>query len=139
MDRRFRRARQQGTMQLDPSLTAEYLHRLAQQSRGSEQCLGELLEFGAWPKSPLAPRLARSFMALDRKPPVTLLYGDSDWMDATAGAWLAHELGNTEVMLVENAGHQLFMDNPYAFNAACRRALGYGPASIGGLYRQILR
>lgn len=35
---------------------------------------------------------------------VTLLYGDSDWMDATAGAWLAHELGNTEVMLVENAG-----------------------------------
>ena len=32
---------------------------------------GELLEFGAWPKSPLAPRLARSFMALDRKPPVT--------------------------------------------------------------------
>ena len=32
---------------------------------------GELLEFGAWPKSPLAPRIARSFMALDRKPPVT--------------------------------------------------------------------
>lgn len=42
MDRRFRRARQQGTMQLDPSLTAEYLHRLAQQSRGSEQCLGTM-------------------------------------------------------------------------------------------------
>jgi len=29
-------------MQLDPSLTAEYLHRLAQQSRGSEQCLGTM-------------------------------------------------------------------------------------------------
>ena len=36
---------------------------------------------------------------------VTLLYGDADWMDARAGAWLAHQLGRrTEVMMVENAG-----------------------------------
>ena len=36
---------------------------------------------------------------------VTLLYGDADWMDASGGAWLAHQLGRrTEVMVVENAG-----------------------------------
>lgn len=38
-------------------------------------------------------------------PQVTLLYGDSDWMDATAGAWLARQVGrDTEVMMVEKAG-----------------------------------
>ena len=40
MDRRFRLARANGTMELDVGATAEYLHRLAQRPRGSEQCLG---------------------------------------------------------------------------------------------------
>lgn len=140
MDRRFRLARANGTMELDAGATAEYLHRLAQRPRGSEQCLGDLLQFGAWPKSPVAPRLAQTLNALERAPPVTLLYGDADWMDARAGAWLAHQLGRrTEVMMVENAGHQLFMDNPRAFNAAVGRALGAGAANVPGLYQQLLR
>eukprot|EP00438_Fugacium_kawagutii_P030103 Skav228192 [mRNA] locus=scaffold3933:607927:609362:+ [translate_table: standard] len=109
MDRRFRAARAQGTMQLDAPSCAEYLHRLAQRPRGSEQCLGgahggDLLSFGAWPKNPVAPRLAQKLKASSSPPPVTLLYGDSDWMDATAGAWLARTLGDTEVMMVEKAG-----------------------------------
>ena len=35
------------------------------------------------PKSELVP------------PKVTLLYGDTDWMDARAGAWLVRELGKS--------------------------------------------
>jgi len=30
---------------------------------------GDLLHFGAWPKSPVAPRLAQTLNALERAPP----------------------------------------------------------------------
>ena len=32
----------------------------------------------------------------------------------------------------------MFLDNPLAFNAACRRALGSGPdANVNGLFHQV--
>ena len=64
--------------------------------------LGSGLSNGVFCSYPPVSRKSRTNPRLFQQ--VTLLYGDSDWMDVTAGAWLAHELGNTEVMLVENAG-----------------------------------
>ncbi|CAJ1423573.1 unnamed protein product [Effrenium voratum] len=138
MDRRFSRPRALGLLgQLDAEASAEYLHRLAQR-RGSEQCLGQLLDFGAWPKLPLAPRLARRLAEAESAVPVTLLYGQQDWMDVNGGAWLARQLRDeTQIIVVENAGHQLFLDNPQAFNAAALRSLGHGPANAADLYRQL--
>ncbi|CAK9011760.1 unnamed protein product [Durusdinium trenchii] len=133
MDRRFRHARELGTMQLDSSAFAQYLHALARRSPGSERCLGALLDFGAWAKHPVAPRLVEQLQREVGEVPVTLLYGDTDWMDARAGAWLVRELGKsypTEMLVIENAGHQMFLDNPLAFDAACRRALELRGSSL---------
>jgi len=145
MDRRFRLPRELGTMEADKDETAAYIHQLAARPAGSERCLGELLSFGAWAKEPIGPRLAQRWKELgSRAPPVTLLYGESDWMDAGAGVELARELARIrhpapEVIMVEGAGHQLFLDNPAAFNAACYRALGSGLPSVAGFYRQLFQ
>jgi len=145
VDRRFRGQRELGTMKADKEDTAAYIHQLATRPPGSERCLGELLAFGAWAKDPIGPRLLRRFQELgSRAPPVTLLYGEKDWMDAAAGVELAAALGSIkrpapEVIVVEEAGHQLFLDHPAAFNAACHRALGSGLPSVAGFYRQLFQ
>ncbi|CAE8586631.1 unnamed protein product [Polarella glacialis] len=152
VDRRFENVRAAGTMEADKEATQNYLTHLGAQPGGSEYCLGELLEFGVWARLPIAKRLAEKMKALGeqhRVPPMTILYGEADWMDAATGVWLAGELAGTgcasassepgpEVIRVQGAGHQLFLDNPRAFNAAVRRALGIGPPSVDGLYHQIL-
>ena len=73
---------------------------------------------------------------------MSLLYGDSDWMDATAGVWLARELRTgrlTELLLVRDAGHQMLLDNPKAFNAACLKLLASPEANLmSNLYEQVV-
>lgn len=70
--------------------------------------------------------------------PVVLMYGDNDWMDV-AGGYAAeekikarvaktllhgtdeekrHENGSAKVIVVEKAGHHLYLDNPDVFNEA---------------------
>jgi len=145
VNRRFTRPREAGTMSVDGEAMAEYMHQLAAQPGCSELCLGELLEFGAWAKRPLAPRLAARLIELGpAAPPVTLIYGEHDWMDPSQGAWLAAETGkgrtrrdpDGEVIVVEGAGHQMFVDNPNAFNAAVHRVFAAGPPAASGLYRR---
>ena len=68
---------------------------------------GELLEFGAWPKSPLAPRLARRFMALDRKPPVTW------WKDMAHRAVLKGPGKGKRGLIMMEYLHLLYTSNLY--------------------------
>ena len=70
--------------QLDASSFAQYLYALAlSHPRGAERCLGALLDFGAWAKHPVAPRLVQQLQELQelrRSPPV-------------AGCWLVGLVG----------------------------------------------
>lgn len=75
--------------------------------------------------------------------PIVMMYGDHDWMDV-AGGYAAqekikrriehtllhgtpeeqrHENGSAKVVLIRNAGHHLYLDNPTDFNEAIREEL----------------
>lgn len=149
VNRRFQKSREAGTMEVNEEAMEEYIHQLAAQPGCSEYCLSELLEFGAFARDPIASRLAEHLKLLGASaPPVSLIYGEHDWMDINSGIWLAKELRSAgtrlrdcgpqaqgpEVIKVHDAGHQLFLEHPAAFNAAVFRALGRGPPSAEGLY-----
>merc|ERR1711974_403150 len=88
------------------------------------------------------PRLAERLQSLGPEaPPLTMLYGEFDWMDPNAGVELAGQLrGGADVFLVEGAGHQMFVENPLNFNAAALRALAAtGPYALTGVYRGLSR
>lgn len=140
VDARFKRPRANGLMELDGPVLSEYLYQQAAQPGGSERCLSRLLNVGAWAKQPIAPRMVEEFKVLEKGAPRTvLIYGEHDWMDVSAGCWFADELEHSmcdhkpEVVVVHDAGHQLSLDNPRAFNAALRYALGSGQSALGTL------
>jgi len=122
---RFAKARAAGTQLIDDIAMTDYLHQLYAQPGCGEYCLGEILKFGVRAKQPLAARFAESMRQLGTDaPPVSLLYGETDWMNKDMGLWLAPQLPQkAEVLQVKGAGHQLFVENPRAFNATAKRVL----------------
>jgi len=140
---RFAKARAAGTQLIDDTAMTDYLHQLYAQPGCGEYCLGEILNFGICAKKPLAVRFAEKFRRLGADaPPVVLLYGEWDWMNKDMGLWLAPQLAQrAEVLMVQGAGHQLFVEHPRGFNATAKRALlGHGtdmPDMVPGLYRQL--
>lgn len=92
-----------------------------------DRTLSRILHFPAWAQLPLAPRLE----ALEC--PVLFLYGENDWMDAEAGAGVCERLGERGRRaghgIIPDAGHQLFLENPTAFDSAVLRFCAGGPAS----------
>jgi pimeloyl-ACP methyl ester carboxylesterase len=56
---------------------------------------------------------------------VTWIYGGFDWMDVEAGREGSEKLGDIEsdVHVVENAGHNVHLDNPEGFNQIIKRIL----------------
>merc|ERR1712032_1066122 len=140
---RFAKAKVAGTQLIDDAAMTDYLHHPYTQPGCGEYCLGEILNFGVCAKQPLAARFVDKFQELGADaPPVALLYGEWDWMNKDMGLWLAPQLTQkAEVLLVEGAGHQLFVEHPRGFNATAKRALlGHGhdaPDVLPGLYRQL--
>lgn len=140
---RFAKARAAGTQLIDNMTMVEYLHQLYAQPGCGEYCLGEVLNFGACAKQPLAARFAECMRQLGGDgPPVSLLYGETDWMNKDAGVWLASQLPQrAEVLQVEGVGHQLFVENPHAFNATAKRVLSSNapelPDVFPGRYRTL--
>jgi len=52
--------------------------------------------------------------------PVSIVFGDKDWMDSRGSYTIVSknkffEAGDSQLHILENAGHQLFMDNPEGF------------------------
>ncbi|KAJ3373352.1 hypothetical protein GGF31_000785 [Allomyces arbusculus] len=82
-----------------------------------EFALNALLKFRAYAKSPLKYRLAPLFGRV----PVRFVYGDVDWMDSKHAVEVVKEVAphmetDRVVRVVAGAGHQVFMDNPQAFD-----------------------
>lgn len=54
------------------------------------------------------------------KNPISLLYGEFDWMDSNAGLILSDEYENnySDCTVIKNAGHNVFLDNSDEFNTS---------------------
>ncbi|KAH3669191.1 hypothetical protein WICMUC_005030 [Wickerhamomyces mucosus] len=53
---------------------------------------------------------------INGKFPVMLMYGQFDWMNSNAGSIANSLLSNSKFSIIENAGHNIFLDNPKEFN-----------------------
>jgi cardiolipin-specific phospholipase len=59
---------------------------------------------------------------------VTFLYGKQDWMDHKHAVRALQEHGNIsnrKVIVLDQAGHHLYLDNPDGFNHALLEDLGH--------------
>ena len=74
--------------------------------------------------------------------PVSLVYGDRDWMDADAGRRLVHRLNSlhpemegsfADMEILEKAGHHLYLDNDEDFADFILRSTEGVPGRVGDL------
>mmetsp|Transcript_93499 Transcript_93499/g.250512 ORF Transcript_93499/g.250512 Transcript_93499/m.250512 type:complete len:366 (+) Transcript_93499:26-1123(+) len=92
-----------------PAMLAYLYSTWTEGADSGEYAMPAILKPGAWAKRPLCERLG----AL-KVPSVDFIYGQTDWMDHRHAEKVAQAgLGpRMSVKLVQNAGHQLFVDNP---------------------------
>lgn len=120
-----------------------YAYNLFRQKGSGEFALTYILAPGAYARNPLIHRIdhvGRGVEAQTRKRetgfPVVLMYGDSDWMDVAGGFASEEKIkrrvekalmegseeerrdenGSARVIVVQKAGHHLYLDNPDEFN-----------------------
>ncbi|KAL1648508.1 hypothetical protein SLS58_002263 [Diplodia intermedia] len=115
----------------------DYSYSLFRQRGSGEYALAHILAPGAFARDPLINRIHKIGRQEGEKGvPVTFMYGDHDWMDVNGGraaekiikAESAKALegksddekrkdnGDAKVVVIEKAGHHLYIDNPERFN-----------------------
>ncbi|KXN68696.1 alpha/beta-hydrolase [Conidiobolus coronatus NRRL 28638] len=96
----------------------DYIYHIASMSGSGEYAFGTILSVGAFACKPLISRFNKLTV------PTFFIYGDCDWMDHTHALKAQHLIkAKSEVYLVPNAGHQLFLENPGFFNDVLQRIL----------------
>jgi cardiolipin-specific phospholipase len=108
-----------------PSLTEDetrdfhdYILNITLAKGSGEYCISHLLKPGAFARLPLVDRVH----GLRKDLPVTFAYGSHDWMDVEGGqecVKVLRQLGNknaSDVVLVDRAGHHLYIDNQKVVN-----------------------
>jgi cardiolipin-specific phospholipase len=96
---------------------SQYAYQIFRLQGSGEFALAYLLAPGAYARRPLIERVKRlQNDSLLKK--VTWIYGSYDWMDVDAGRDASERLGDleTDVIVVDRAGHNVHLDNPDAFN-----------------------
>jgi len=122
----------------------DYSYSLFRQKGSGEYALAYILTPGVFARRPLVRRiggvgrqpLSPEGPERERGVPVVLLYGDHDWMDVKGGFEAkekvdqetraaieglslqeqAKDNGSARVVLIDNAGHHVYLDNPDEFN-----------------------
>jgi cardiolipin-specific phospholipase len=104
---------------------SKYLHAISVLPRSGEDAFDTILQFGAWARLPLKPRLEAGL-----KVETAFVYGQIDWMDPEAARQLirAKHKHVRSVSIVPDGGHHMYLENPEAFNKVLldevREALG---------------
>jgi len=96
---------------------SQYAYQIFRLRGSGEFALAYLLAPGAYARRPLIERVKKlQNDSLLKK--VTWIYGSYDWMDVDAGRDASEQLGDleTDVVVVDRAGHNVHLDNPEAFN-----------------------
>lgn len=100
-------------------------------AKGSgEYCLAHILRPGAWARVPMLSRI--DALCKPNSPaarlPISFIYGEHDWMDATAGYQVVKKLrtlGNDQgrALVLAHCGHHVYLDNPRGFDRLVKRIL----------------
>ncbi|WRT69423.1 uncharacterized protein IL334_006409 [Kwoniella shivajii] len=88
-----------------------YIYGTSIMKGSGEYCISHILAPGAYARIPIVDRINRL------KVPVTIMYGDNDWMDVEGGKASVEALkqagnNNASCHVVPKAGHHLYLDNP---------------------------
>jgi cardiolipin-specific phospholipase len=97
----------------------DYLHMSWAAPACGEAAMNVILSPGAWARKPLMKRLPLITA------PTVFIYGSHDWMDPTAARTAVPTMllsPEKEVLILEGAGHQMFVDNPEGFSDCVSRA-----------------
>ena len=103
---------------------SQYAYQIFRQRGSGEYALTYLLAPGAYARRPLIERVkGLQNDAILKK--VTWIYGSYDWMDVDAGREASERLGDIEsdVIVVDRAGHNVHLDNPEGFNRILSKVL----------------
>ncbi|KAJ7098207.1 alpha beta-hydrolase [Mycena crocata] len=94
----------------------DYILNIILAKGSGEYCIAHLIPLSSYARiMPLVDRITALTI------PITIVYGDRDWMDTKGGAQCIENLrkeGNIEArsVIVVNAGHQVYFDDPTAVN-----------------------
>ena len=103
---------------------SQYAYQIFRLRGSGEYALAYLLAPGAYARRPLIERVKglQNDTVLKK---VTWIYGSYDWMDVDAGREASEGLGDVEsdVIVVDRAGHNVHLDNPERFNRIISKIL----------------
>ncbi|KAH0839731.1 Alpha/Beta hydrolase protein [Lanmaoa asiatica] len=93
----------------------DYILNITLAKGSGEYCISHILAPYAYARMPLVDRVS----AL--KIPITFVYGEHDWMDPVGGLQALQNLRlagneNGRMLVIPNAGHHVYLDNPAATN-----------------------
>ena len=103
---------------------SQYAYQIFRLRGSGEFALAYLLAPGAYARRPLIDRVKRLQNDNILKK-VAWIYGSYDWMDVDAGKEASERLGDIEsdVIVVDKAGHNVHLDNPVDFNRIISKEL----------------
>ncbi|GAM28815.1 hypothetical protein SAMD00019534_119910 [Acytostelium subglobosum LB1] len=106
-----------------PNRVAEYFYHSNTQEPASGEYLFSLLAMAyGFAANPLINRASMIAPTVD----VTLLFGSNTWIDQATGPKLKQEMKNIkDVVIIEDSGHHIYIDNIHQFNQAVLKATGY--------------
>ena len=109
LSRRLMRPRFAGDSSLQEKVS-EYFYQISASEPAGEYALHTILKPGAWAHRPLFDTLPTV------QCPTAFLYGDRDWMDSRVAERIIPNMKQARLMMIENAGHHVYYDNPLQFN-----------------------
>ena len=103
-----------------------YVYHISAQPGSGEYSLSTLLYPGAWAKYALHDRVH------DLQVPTSFIYGREDWMDYKGAMTVVDKINPpTRIIVIEDAGHHLYLDNPSVFNASVLAEIKGGRVTEG--------
>ncbi|CAI6362247.1 unnamed protein product [Macrosiphum euphorbiae] len=96
------------------TVIGEYIYQCNSQRATGESAFTSLVTGFGWAKNPMIKRIHD----LDKRVPITFIYGQNTWMDQSIGQKIKLERENNfvQVETIPNAGHHVFADQFEVFN-----------------------
>ncbi|CAL8073343.1 unnamed protein product [Calicophoron daubneyi] len=102
-------------LNLDGTVALDYIYQINVQHPSGEVGFKSLCSRAVWAKRPLLGRVAQ----MDRRIPITFIYGSRSWMDMSSGlkTRALRPDSYVDVKIIEGAGHQVYAQAADEFNA----------------------